>query len=235
MSGRLRRGAGLGVGADPNGRHCLRGFQPGYALVLALQGYKNQRRRRKRRRAAMTARAKCAAIAAAVLGFGRGRLHIVCAAPIPEQIDAIERGSLAAWANARNAAIGAINCTRIASSTIGMSSSSRRRIIAPKTPRFSYHPGYPPVENSCNAASGGASSSACPWRIGHMGDRPTSGLAALDWREPSARVYWHQGWSVSWLVIGGVVLGLWGGTDLGARMASGVPSWSRPSALSEPT
>jgi uncharacterized protein len=39
---------------------------------------------------------------------------------------------------------------------------------------------------------------------------------------PAAWVYWHQGWSVSWLVIGGVVLGLWGGTDLGTRMASGV-------------
>jgi uncharacterized protein len=39
---------------------------------------------------------------------------------------------------------------------------------------------------------------------------------------PAAWVYWHQGWSVSWLVIGGVVLGLWGGTDLGARMASRV-------------
>jgi uncharacterized protein len=38
----------------------------------------------------------------------------------------------------------------------------------------------------------------------------------------AAWVYWHQGWSVSWLVIGGVVLGLWGGTDLGARMANRV-------------
>jgi uncharacterized membrane protein YfcA len=39
---------------------------------------------------------------------------------------------------------------------------------------------------------------------------------------PAAWVYWHQGWSVSWLVIGGVVLGLWGGTDLGARLANRV-------------
>jgi len=39
---------------------------------------------------------------------------------------------------------------------------------------------------------------------------------------PPAWVYWHQGWSVSWLVIAGVVLGLWGGTDLGARMANRV-------------
>jgi uncharacterized membrane protein YfcA len=39
---------------------------------------------------------------------------------------------------------------------------------------------------------------------------------------PAAWVYWHQGWSVSWLVLGGVVLGLWGGTDLGARVANRV-------------
>jgi uncharacterized protein len=37
---------------------------------------------------------------------------------------------------------------------------------------------------------------------------------------PAAWVYWHQGWSASWIVIGGVVLGLWGGTDLGARIAN---------------
>ena len=35
---------------------------------------------------------------------------------------------------------------------------------------------------------------------------------------PAAWIYWHRGWSVSWLVIGGVVLGLWCGTDLGARV-----------------
>ena len=39
---------------------------------------------------------------------------------------------------------------------------------------------------------------------------------------PAAWIYWQQGWSVSWLVIGGVVLGLWGGTDLGARLANRV-------------
>jgi uncharacterized membrane protein YfcA len=37
---------------------------------------------------------------------------------------------------------------------------------------------------------------------------------------PAAWIYWHQGWSVSWLIIGGVVLGLWAGTDLGARAAN---------------
>lgn len=39
---------------------------------------------------------------------------------------------------------------------------------------------------------------------------------------PAAWVYWHHGWSVSWLVIGGVMVGLWSGTDLGARMANRV-------------
>jgi uncharacterized protein len=39
---------------------------------------------------------------------------------------------------------------------------------------------------------------------------------------PAAWIYWHRGWSVSWLIIGGVVLGLWCGTDLGARMANRV-------------
>jgi uncharacterized membrane protein YfcA len=39
---------------------------------------------------------------------------------------------------------------------------------------------------------------------------------------PAAWIYWQRGWSVSWLVIGGVLLGLWCGTDLGARMANRV-------------
>jgi uncharacterized protein len=39
---------------------------------------------------------------------------------------------------------------------------------------------------------------------------------------PAAWVYWREGWSPSWLVIGGVALGLWIGTDLGARMANRV-------------
>ena len=37
---------------------------------------------------------------------------------------------------------------------------------------------------------------------------------------PAAWIYWRQGWSASWFVIGGVVVGLWLGTDLGARMAN---------------
>lgn len=39
---------------------------------------------------------------------------------------------------------------------------------------------------------------------------------------PAAYVYWREGWSAPWLVIGGVILGLWAGTDLGARMANRV-------------
>jgi hypothetical protein len=39
---------------------------------------------------------------------------------------------------------------------------------------------------------------------------------------PAAYIYWREGWSAPWLVIAGVILGLWGGTDLGARIANGV-------------
>jgi uncharacterized protein len=39
---------------------------------------------------------------------------------------------------------------------------------------------------------------------------------------PAAWVYWRQDWSGSWVAVGGVVLGLWGGTDLGARLANGM-------------
>jgi uncharacterized membrane protein YfcA len=37
---------------------------------------------------------------------------------------------------------------------------------------------------------------------------------------PAAWVYWQQGWSGSWFAVGGVILGLWGGTDLGAWLAN---------------
>lgn len=37
---------------------------------------------------------------------------------------------------------------------------------------------------------------------------------------PAAWVYWREGWSASWLVIAGVILGLWAGTDLGALFAN---------------
>ena len=39
---------------------------------------------------------------------------------------------------------------------------------------------------------------------------------------PAAYIYWREGWSAPWLVVAGVILGLWGGTDLGARIANGV-------------
>jgi uncharacterized membrane protein YfcA len=47
-------------------------------------------------------------------------------------------------------------------------------------------------------------------------------LATIPTTVPSAWVYWRQDWSMSWLVVAGVVVGLWGGTDLGARMANAV-------------
>ena len=37
---------------------------------------------------------------------------------------------------------------------------------------------------------------------------------------PAAWIYWREGWSAPWLLIGGVVIGLRAGTDLGARMAN---------------
>jgi uncharacterized protein len=45
-------------------------------------------------------------------------------------------------------------------------------------------------------------------------------LALVPTTLPAAWVYWQQGWSGSWFAVGGVVLGLWGGTDLGARLAN---------------
>jgi uncharacterized protein len=37
---------------------------------------------------------------------------------------------------------------------------------------------------------------------------------------PAAWIYWREGWSAPGLLIGGVLIGLWAGTDLGARMAN---------------
>ena len=37
---------------------------------------------------------------------------------------------------------------------------------------------------------------------------------------PSAWVYWRSGWSAPWIVVCAVILGLWAGTDLGARIAN---------------
>jgi uncharacterized protein len=47
-------------------------------------------------------------------------------------------------------------------------------------------------------------------------------LAVVPTTVPAARVYWQQGWSGSWVAVGGVVVGLWIGTDVGARLANRV-------------
>ncbi|QOZ77547.1 sulfite exporter TauE/SafE family protein [Bradyrhizobium sp. CCBAU 53351] len=39
---------------------------------------------------------------------------------------------------------------------------------------------------------------------------------------PAAWIYWSKGLMVGWPAIIGILAGLWGGTDLGARMANGV-------------
>src|SRR6478735_11725691 len=57
-----------------------------------------------------------------------------CADAIPEQIVAIYSGSDTARATARKAPIGASNCTMIENSTIGMKTSSCRRISTPGRP-----------------------------------------------------------------------------------------------------
>jgi hypothetical protein len=86
---------------------------------------------------------------------------------IPEQIAAIERGSETALATARNAAIGAITCTKIASSTIGIRISSRRRMIFSRTPRSTYLRICTRVEIGRPRLLGTGMIRAGPWRIGH--------------------------------------------------------------------
>jgi hypothetical protein len=76
LSGRLRWRAGLGVGADAYGRHRVCSFQPGYALILALQTYKNEHRWRDGSGAAVADRTKHAAISVIMLGLGRGCLPV---------------------------------------------------------------------------------------------------------------------------------------------------------------
>lgn len=76
-SGNGRWGARLGVRADTNGRQSLCGLQPGYALVLALQSYENERWRNQRHRAASTGPAERTAISMRVLAFCGGGLPLV--------------------------------------------------------------------------------------------------------------------------------------------------------------
>jgi uncharacterized protein len=56
----------------------------------------------------------------------------------------------------------------------------------------------------------------------HQSQMVSLAISVIPTTIPAAWIYWHRGWSVSWLVIAGVVLGLWCGTDLGARMANRV-------------
>jgi uncharacterized protein len=44
-------------------------------------------------------------------------------------------------------------------------------------------------------------------------------LALAPMTIPAAYIYWQQGRSGSWSTVCGVILGLWGGTDIGARLA----------------
>jgi uncharacterized protein len=37
---------------------------------------------------------------------------------------------------------------------------------------------------------------------------------------PAAYVYWRAGWTAPWPILAGVILSLWAGTDIGARMAN---------------
>ena len=56
----------------------------------------------------------------------------------------------------------------------------------------------------------------------HQAQMASLVLAMIPTTIPAAYVYWQQGSSASWLVIAGVLIGLWTGTDLGARMANRV-------------
>jgi uncharacterized protein len=47
-------------------------------------------------------------------------------------------------------------------------------------------------------------------------------LSTIPTTIPATYVYWRHGWLGSWPVLGAVVVGLWVGTDLGARMANRV-------------
>jgi uncharacterized membrane protein YfcA len=54
----------------------------------------------------------------------------------------------------------------------------------------------------------------------HQAQMASLVLAMIPTTIPAAYVYWQQGSSTSWLVIAGVLIGLWTGTDLGARLAN---------------
>jgi uncharacterized membrane protein YfcA len=48
---------------------------------------------------------------------------------------------------------------------------------------------------------------------------------------PAAWIYWRSGWIAPWFLIAGVVVGLWTGTDFGARIANRLSETALHSAL----
>jgi uncharacterized membrane protein YfcA len=54
----------------------------------------------------------------------------------------------------------------------------------------------------------------------HQAQAVSLAMAMIPLTIPSALVYWRQGWSPPWTVILGVIVGLWAGTDFGARIAN---------------
>lgn len=54
----------------------------------------------------------------------------------------------------------------------------------------------------------------------HQAQAVSLAFSAIPTTIPAAWVYWHHGWFVPWPVIAGLVVGLWGGTYLGARVAN---------------
>jgi uncharacterized membrane protein YfcA len=45
-------------------------------------------------------------------------------------------------------------------------------------------------------------------------------LALVPLTAPAGWIYWRQGWPLPWVAIAGVIMGLWAGADLGARLAN---------------
>lgn len=53
----------------------------------------------------------------------------------------------------------------------------------------------------------------------HLAQQTSLYLSLLPLTAPAAFVYWHLGSSVSWWLVAGTIVGLWGGGDVGARLA----------------
>jgi len=54
----------------------------------------------------------------------------------------------------------------------------------------------------------------------HQAQAVSLGLSLMPLTIPAAWVYWRHGWSMPWTAIAFLVLGLWVGTDIGARAAN---------------